>query len=48
MIWRNIAPRVVQQGFRTHVFDLLGFGLSERPLDPQVDTSMSAQVGGFG
>jgi len=45
LIWRNVAPRVAQQGFRAQVFDLLGFGLSERPLDPQVDTSMSAQVG---
>lgn len=45
LIWRNVAPRVAQQGFRVHVFDLLGFGLSERPQDPQVDTSMSAQVG---
>ncbi|MDR7126722.1 alpha/beta hydrolase [Pseudotabrizicola sp. 4114] len=44
LIWRNVAPRVAQQGFRTHVFDLLGFGLSERPQDPQVDTSMTAQV----
>ncbi|WFE74760.1 alpha/beta fold hydrolase [Roseinatronobacter sp. S2] len=44
LIWRNIAPRVAQQGYRAHVFDLLGFGLSERPHDPQVDTSMSAQV----
>ena len=44
LIWRNIAPRVAGQGYRAHVFDRLGFGLSERPQDPQVDTSMSAQV----
>lgn len=44
LIWRNVAPRVAQQGFRAHVFDLLGFGLSERPQDPLVDTSMTAQV----
>lgn len=44
LIWRNVVPRVAQKGWRAHVFDLLGFGLSERPLDPQVDTSMSAQV----
>jgi len=44
LIWRNVAPRVAQQGLRAHVFDLLGFGLSERPHDPQVDTSISAQV----
>lgn len=44
LIWRNVAPRVSQQGCRAHVFDLLGFGLSERPQDSQVDTSISAQV----
>lgn len=44
LIWRNVVPHVAQQGFRTHVFDLLGFGLSERPQNPQVDTSISAQV----
>ncbi|MBQ2263648.1 MAG: alpha/beta hydrolase [Loktanella sp.] len=44
LIWRNIAPIVARQGYRTHVFDLLGFGLSERPQNPLVDTSMSAQV----
>lgn len=44
LIWRNIVPRIAQHGYRAHVFDLLGFGLSERPQDPQVDTSMSAQV----
>lgn len=44
LIWRNVAPRVAQHGCRAHVFDLLGFGLSERPQDPRVDTSISAQV----
>jgi len=45
LIWRNVAPRIVQQACRAHVFDLLGFGMSERPQDPEVDTSISAQVG---
>lgn len=44
LIWRNVAPRLAGNGCRTHVFDLLGFGLSERPQDPEIDTSMSAQV----
>ena len=44
LIWRNIAPRLVEAGNRVHVFDLLGFGLSERPQAPEVDTSISAQV----
>lgn len=48
LIWRNIAPRVAAAGYRIHAFDLLGFGLSERPQDPQVDTSISAQVEIFG
>lgn len=43
-IWRNIAPRLIEAGYQVHVFDLLGYGLSERPQDPAVDTSISAQV----
>ncbi|EGV30612.1 alpha/beta hydrolase fold protein [Thiorhodococcus drewsii AZ1] len=43
-IWRNIMPRLVEAGYRVHVFDLLGYGLSERPWDPAIDTSISAQV----
>lgn len=45
LIWRNVAPRLVAAGYRVHLFDLLGFGLSERPASPAVDTSISAQVG---
>jgi len=43
-IWRNIMPALVSAGFKVHVFDLLGYGLSERPWDPTIDTSMTAQV----
>ncbi|MGC4410111.1 alpha/beta hydrolase (plasmid) [Rhizobium rosettiformans] len=44
LIWRNVAPHLLQDGFRIHLFDLLGFGLSERPQASDVDTSMSGQV----
>ncbi|GAA3213936.1 alpha/beta fold hydrolase [Microbacterium terregens] len=43
-IWRNVVPNLVQAGYRTHVFDLLGYGLSERPWDPEIDTSITANV----
>lgn len=43
-IWRNVAPRLAAGGQRVYVFDLLGFGHSERPRDPAVDTSVGAQV----
>lgn len=41
-LWRNIAPRVRDAGFQTVVYDLLGFGRSERPLGR--DTSVAAQA----
>ncbi|NKL55033.1 alpha/beta fold hydrolase [Rhizobium leguminosarum] len=44
LIWRNVGPRLVESGAKIHVFDLLGFGLSERPLSAEVDTSISGQV----
>lgn len=44
LIWRNVVPALVEAGFQTHLFDLLGYGLSERPWDPAVDTSITAQV----
>lgn len=44
LIWRNVVPYLVDAGFKVHVFDLLGYGLSERPWDPAIDTSISAQV----
>jgi pimeloyl-ACP methyl ester carboxylesterase len=43
-IWRNVLPTLVAAGYKVHVYDLLGFGLSERPSDPQVDTSVTGQV----
>lgn len=44
LIWRNIIPRLASAGFKVHVYDLLGYGLSERPWDPTIDTSISGQV----
>lgn len=44
LIWRNVLPRLVSTGYKVHVYDLLGFGLSERPWDSAVDTSMTGQV----
>jgi pimeloyl-ACP methyl ester carboxylesterase len=44
LIWRNIVPHLVAAGFKVHVFDLLGYGHSERPWDPAIDTSISGQV----
>lgn len=44
LIWRNVTPLLIEAGFKIHVFDLLGFGLSERPQAGNVDTSMTGQV----
>ncbi|KAK5048090.1 hypothetical protein LTR84_006280 [Exophiala bonariae] len=44
LIWRNIIPHLVNAGFKVHVHDLLGYGVSERPWDPSIDTSISGQV----
>lgn len=41
IIWRNVVPRLTAAGMQVHVFDMLGFGASERPL--QADTSVAAQ-----
>lgn len=43
-IWRHVVPVLTAAGYRCHVFDLLGYGLSERPADPRVDTSITGQV----
>ncbi|MDP5219876.1 alpha/beta hydrolase [Ruegeria sp. 2205SS24-7] len=43
-IWRNILPSLVSAGYKVHVYDLLGYGLSERPCDPAIDTSVTGQV----
>ncbi|KAF2805440.1 alpha/beta hydrolase fold protein [Mytilinidion resinicola] len=44
LIFRNILPHLLAANYRVHLFDLLGYGLSERPWDPSIDTSISAQV----
>lgn len=41
-IWRDVAPPLSSSGFEVFVFDLLGFGASERPVD--ADTSVAAQT----
>lgn len=43
-IWRNVAPMLADDGFSVYVYDLLGYGDSERPYDQAVDTSVSGQV----
>ncbi len=40
--WRDIVPRIEEDGVRTLTYDLLGYGLSERPVDR--DTSVAAQA----
>jgi pimeloyl-ACP methyl ester carboxylesterase len=40
-IWRQVAPGLAEAGYRVLVFDLLGYGRSERPL--RKDTSVAAQ-----
>ena len=44
LIWRNVVPNLVNAGYKVHLFDLLGYGLSERPWNPSTDTSISGQV----
>lgn len=44
VIWREVVPHLTAVGHHVIVFDLLGYGVSERPADPRVDTSVSAQV----
>lgn len=41
-IWREVAPGLEGEGHRVLLFDLLGYGLSERPVD--ADTSVAAQA----
>ena len=43
-IWRNVVPVLTTNGYKVHVYDLLGYGLSERPWDPTIDTSVTGQV----
>ncbi|KAJ6107698.1 alpha/beta hydrolase [Penicillium sp. IBT 18751x] len=44
LIWRNVIPHITRNGFKVFVYDLLGYGLSERPWNPEIDTSISGQV----
>jgi len=43
-IWRNVIPELLTAGYKAHVFDMLGYGLSERPWAPATDTSMTGNV----
>ncbi len=43
-IWHQVLPRLVAAGFKVHLYDLLGFGNSERPADSSIDTSVSGQL----
>ncbi len=43
-IWRKVAPSLVGAGYQVHLFDLLGYGASERPWSDSADTSVSGQV----
>ncbi|GAA4835476.1 alpha/beta fold hydrolase [Saccharopolyspora rosea] len=40
--WRNVVPRIEAAGYRAVTYDLLGYGLSERPTSR--DTSVAAQT----
>ncbi len=40
-IWRNVVGPLAEAGYRVHLYDLLGYGASERPLD--ADTSVAGQ-----
>lgn len=44
MIWRDVVPRLTAAGRQVLLFDLLGYGHSERPRDPGADTSVAGQV----
>lgn len=43
-IWRNVIPNLTGAGHQVFTYDLLGFGLSERPWSSDVDTSVTGQV----
>lgn len=44
LIWRKVLPHLTGSGYKVHVYNLLGYGLSERPWNPEIDTSISGQV----
>ncbi len=41
-LWREVAPRLVETGFEVTVFDLLGYGDSDKPVD--ADLGIAAQA----
>ncbi len=41
-LWREVAPRPVEAGFEVTVFDLLGYGHSDKPVD--ADLGIAAQA----
>ena len=45
-IWRDVLPGLVDAGYRVFVYDLLGYGHSERPWDESIDTSGGPSVTG--
>jgi pimeloyl-ACP methyl ester carboxylesterase len=44
LIFRNVLPILTSHNFKVYLYDLLGFGVSERPFSSDVDTSMTGQV----
>ena len=46
-IWCDVLPTLVGAGYQVHVYDLLGYGLSERPQSQDIDTSVTGQVAIF-
>ena len=43
-IWRKVVAELTASGLKVYLYDLLGFGYSERPRDESVDTSVSGQL----
>jgi pimeloyl-ACP methyl ester carboxylesterase len=42
--WRNLAPYLVQSGFRVYIPDLIGYGRSDRPADSSYSVRDEAAV----
>ena len=34
LIWRNVSPALIDAGYKVHIYDLLGYGASERANQP--------------
>lgn len=43
-IWRKVLPKLIENDYQAHVFDLLGYGLSERPWDDLDATSITGNA----